>query len=237
MEPFLIISLFIGATAIIIFLSHYFSNKQIIKRSLSKIPFRNVTNLRQNELSKLHGKALHVKAPLIAPYSKRECIFYQIKIQKRVSNGKSTRWKTLVEEERMQEFFIENNGDMVIVKPTKHPKNYKCFLVKDQKQNSGTFNDASPKFEALLRSYNIDSTNWLGFNKTLRYEEGIIEIGEAITVSGIAKWKSLSEPIPEYPYSKIAELESGVNQKLLITDLPETFPPIHKRLRGKRTTL
>ena len=92
--------------------------------------------------------------------------------------------------------------------------------MKDRKQNSGTFNNATPKFKELLRAYSINFENWLGFNKTLRYEEGIIEIGEHITVAGIAKWKSLSEPIAEYPYSKIAELESTDEQKLLITDVP-----------------
>lgn len=215
------ISLVIGSIGLIIFISYYFSKKRIILRALSKIPLRRITNLKQNEVSKLYGKALHVKEPLIAPYSKRECVFYQIKIEQKVSSGKSSRWKTLIEEEQMQDFFIESNGDMVIVKPQKHPKNYNCFLVKDKKQNSGTFNDASPKFESLLSKYNIRSTYILGFNKTLRYEEGIIEIGEHITVAGIAKWKSLSNPLPEYPYSKIAELESSDKQKLLITDLPE----------------
>ena len=221
MNPTIIISLCIVAIILIVLLVYYFSKKQIILRALSKIPLRRVTNLKQNEVSKLHGKALHVKDPLIAPYSKRKCIFYQIKIQQKVKSGKSSHWKTLIEEEQMQDFFIESNGDMVIVKPQKHLRNYNCFLVKDKKQNSGTFNDASPKFEELLNKYNINSTYWLGFNKTLRYEEGIIEIGEYITVAGIAKWKSLSNPLPEYPYSKIAELEGNKKQKLLITDLPE----------------
>lgn len=221
MNSTLIIFLFIIAIITIGLVSYYFSKKQVIIRSLSKIPLRRINNLKQNEISKLFGKALHVKEPLVAPYSKRKCIFYQIKIQQKVSSGKSSRWKTLIEEEHMQEFFLENNGDMVIIKPVKHPKNYKCFLVKDKKQNSGTFNDASPRFESVLNRYNIDSTNWLGFNKKLRYEEGVIEIGEYITVAGTAKWKSLSEPIPEYPYSRIAELEGDSKQKLLITDLPE----------------
>jgi len=54
----------------------------------------------------------------------------------------------------------------------------------------------------------------------LRYEEGIIEIGERITVAGVAKWKALSEPIPEYRYSKIIEIVNDDTQKLIITDLP-----------------
>ena len=126
MNPAIFPILIAIAVIAVIFFSYYFSSKETIKRSLAKLPFGNVTNIRTNELTKLYGKALHVKEPLIAPYSERECIFYQIKIQQRVSTGKSTRWKTLVEEEVMQEFFLENNGDMVIVKPIKSPRNYNC---------------------------------------------------------------------------------------------------------------
>jgi len=57
----------------------------------------------------------------------------------------------------------------------------------------------------------------------LRYEEGVIEIGERITVAGIAKWKTLNQPIPEYPYSKIATLDSFEKQKIIITDMKEVI--------------
>ncbi len=196
----------------------------MIIRTLSKIPSKPTSSLRTNELSKVSGKALHVQEPLLAPYSQRKCVFYQICIQQRVSTGKSSRWKTLVKEERFQDFFIETSGDFVIVKPQEQPKNYICHLVKDTKQSSGTFNDPTPQFEALLRRYHINPETIFGFNKRLRYTEGIIEVGERITVAGIAKWKSLSEPLPEYPYSKIATLESEGKQKLIITDLPEVLP-------------
>ena len=126
-------------------------------------------------------------------------------------------------------FFVDTNGDFVIIQPHNHPRNYICHLVKEQEQSSGTFNDPTPKFEALLKRYNIDSENFFGLNKRLRYEEGIIEIGERITVAGIAKWKTLSEPMPEYPYSKIVKLESEGKQKLIITDLPEVLPNRRRR--------
>ena len=80
----------------------------------------------------------------------------------------------------------------------------------------------------MLHRYNINPSTLLGFNKRLRYKEGIIEIGEHITVAGIAKWKTLNEPLPDYPYSKIAALESEGKQKLIITDLPEVLPN-HRR--------
>ncbi|WP_204344338.1 hypothetical protein [Psychroserpens algicola] len=226
--PF-IIFLIICAFAIIGYLAYYFNGKQVIIRTLSNIPHKPASSLKTNELSKVTGKALHVEEPLIAPYSGRKCVFYQIKIQQKVSSGKSSHWKTLVKEERFQDFFVDTNGDFVIVKPQEHPRNYICHLVKDEKQSSGTFNDPTAKFVALLKRYDIDAETYFGFNKRLRYYEGIIEIGERITVAGIAKWKSLSEPLPEYPYSKIATLESEGKQKLIITDLPEVQPNHRKR--------
>ena len=219
-EP-VIILIFIFIAIIVVYLSYYFSKKNVIIRTLGKIPEKPASSLKTNELSKVTGKALHVKKPLIAPYSERECVFYQICIEQKVSTGKSSRWKTLVKEERFQEFFIQTKNDFVIIKPQEHPRNYICHLVKDEDQSSGTFNDPTPRFQSVLNRYNINPQNFLGFNKRLRYKEGIIEIGEDITVAGIAKWKTLSEPIAEYPYSKIATLESTNKQKIIITDLPE----------------
>ena len=111
--------------------------------------------------------------------------------------------------------------------PTQKPKNYLSYLVVDKKVSSGTFNEPTPEFETLLKNFNIQSTGLLGFNKTLRYTEGIIEIGEQITVAGIAKWKTLKQQIEGYSYSKIAALESTEKQKLIITDL--LFKPRNRR--------
>ena len=225
----IIVTLIICAVAIIGFLIYYYNGKQVIIRTLSKIPHKPASSLKTNEFSKVSGKALHVEEPLKAPYSGRKCVFYQMKIQKKVSNGKSSNWKTIVTEEKFQDFFVDTNGDFVIIKPNDNPRNYICHLVTDKSQSSGTFNDPTPKFVALLKRYNIEPETYFGFNRTLRYEEGIIEIGERITVAGIAKWKSLSEPMPEYPYSKIATLESDGKQKLIITDLPEVLPNKNRR--------
>jgi hypothetical protein len=229
MTPFIIIILAFTVIAIIAYSTYYFKGKQVIIRTLSKIPLKPASSLKTNELSKVTGKALHVEEPLKAPYSGRKCVFYQMKIQKKVSNGNNSHWKTIVSEEKFQDFFIDTNGDFVIIKPNDHPRNYICHLVTDKNQSSGTFNDPTPRFLELLKRYNIEPETYFGFNKTLRYQEGIIEIGERITVAGIAKWKSLSEPLPEYPYSKIAALESYGKQKLIITDLTEVLPNRNQR--------
>ena len=128
-----------------------------------------------------------------------------------------------MKEEKFQEFFIDDRGELIIVRPKGTPRNFISYLVKDHKLSSGFLNDPSPEFDSFLRRHFIEPTNILGFNKTLRYREGIIEIGEIITAAGIAKWKNLSEPIPGYPYSRIAELDNTDKHKLIITDLPEAL--------------
>lgn len=220
MEAFIPIIIII-AFALIIWLIWFFNGKNVILRTLKKLPHKPVGALQTNTFSKVTGKALHVKEPLIAPFSRRKCIFYSMKIEQKKSNGKNSYWKTLINEEKIQQFFIDVDGEFVIVEPQKNPKNYISHLVVDKTQNSGTFNDPTPDFKRLLKTYGIDSENFFGWNKSLRYSEGIIEIGELITVAGIAKWKRLKEPMPEYPYSQIATLEAGEKQKLIITDLPE----------------
>jgi hypothetical protein len=215
--PFLIICLI----AVIIFLSYYFNKKQIILRKLKKFKPKRITQFRTNELTKVTGKVLEVKQPFVMPFSKRKCVAYVIEIRQKVKSGKNSRWKTLVNKEDIQDFFIEKDGELVMVKPSLESSNYFSYFLEDKSVSSGTFNDPSPEFEKVLNDFNVDSSNWFGLNKTLKYTERILEIGETITVGGIAKWKTLNEPISGYSYSKIAALESSKNQKLIITDLPK----------------
>jgi len=219
-EGLVVFLVFSTAFIVIGILAYYFSRKQRIIRALKKFKTNRITQFRTNELTKITGKVLHVHEPLVAPYSKRKCVAYHIRIEHRRSTGKSSHWKTLVSEHDIQDFFIEHRGEVVMIKPTKYPKNYKSYMVSDRTVNSGTFNDPTPEFERLLKHYTINSETILGFNKRLRYTERIIEVGEVITVGGIAKWKELSEPITEYGSTRIATLESDHEHKLIITDEP-----------------
>ncbi len=205
----------------IIIVAYYFSSKQVIIRTLAKTPNKPVGGLKTNSFTKVTGKALHVKQPLIAPFSKRKCVYYKITIQQKRNNGKNSHWRTLISDSKIQEFFIETKGEHVIVRPKLNPKNFKSCLVIDKKTSSGTFNNPTKEFLEVLKKYNIRSDGFLGFNKSLRYTEAIIELEEIVTVAGIAKWKHLKEPVEGYAYSKIAELVSTENQKLIITDLPD----------------
>ena len=222
--------LIFGAIALIIVLSFVFSRKNRVLRKLAKFKHKRTSQFRNNELTKVTGKVLEVETPFVAPFSKRPCVAYIVKVQQRVSTGKSSHWKTLVKKEDIQDFFIEQSGDLVMVKPSMQSSNFYSFMVEDQRVKSGTFNDPSPEFKKVLDDFGVDSETWLGFNKTLKYTERIIEVGETITVGGIAKWKVLNEPINGHHYSKIAALESGPKQKIIITDHPKAITPLDRGL-------
>jgi len=215
---------FIAVAGIIFFLSYYFNAKQVVLRKLKKLPPNRIGSLRTNTFSKIDGKALHINEPLIAPLSKRRCVFYKMKIEQRVKSGKSSRWKTLVNEERIQEFFLEKGSERVMILPKDNPKNYLAHLITDKTSKSGSFSDPTPEFKTLLNFYGIESESYFGFNKQLRYTEGIIEVGEAITVAGNVNWMDLEQPIGEYSYNRIASLSAGDGkEKLIITDHPKAY--------------
>ena len=222
--------LLISVIFIIIFLVVYFNKKNSILRKLSKFKPTRITQFRANELTKVTGKVLQVEEPFIAPYSKRKCVAYVFEIQQNIKSSKGSHWRTLVKKEDIQHFFIKQNEELVIIKPSKETNNYTIYMVEDKKVFSGTFKDPTTKFKNILDRYGIESENWFGFNKTLRYSERILEIGETITVGGIAKWKVLKEKPEGHNYSKVAALESNTEQKIIITDHPNAIKPLGKRL-------
>lgn len=142
------------------FFTWYFSAKQKVKRNLTKLPNKRIISLKNKEFSRVSGKAKSLKEPLTAPLSKRKCVFYKIKIEQETGDEDSSSWKTLVDEERFQEFLLEQNGEYVLVSLNQYPKNFLCHLVVDKKTSSRTFKDPTPKFQTILNQYNIKSAGF-----------------------------------------------------------------------------
>lgn len=209
------------AIIVIGFCVYYFGKKQRILRKLSKLKRKDILQFRTNEPSKVSGKVLHVHEPFVAPFSKRKCVAFEFKIQQQKHSGKNSYWKTLIDEKNIQDFFIEQRGEVALIKPQTEPLNFDIYMVEDKRVSSGFLKNPTPEFENLLSAYGIESANLLGFNKTLRYTERILEVGETITVGGIANWKAVDVTVEGYNYSKIATLESSEHQNIIITDLPE----------------
>jgi hypothetical protein len=219
-KDFLIPILMFLTVVIVGILSFYYSRKNRMLREFKKSRKKSINSIKRNEYAKIIGKAKHVKSPLIAPLSGRECVYYHVIVE--VKNDKN--WRKIIDDVKAQDFFIATNTEMAIVKTSDLDKasNY-VHLVKDFNKKSGFRNDAPEKLEAYLKTYSKKSTGLFGINKQMRYKEGVIELDEAIAVKGICEWKNLSEPIAGYSYSKILTLTGTKKQKLLVTDEPKAL--------------
>ncbi len=208
-------------------ITNYLSSKQTILREFKKSRKKSINSIKENEYAKIIGHAKYVNDPLEAPLSGRQCVYYHVMIE--VKGDKS--WRRIINDVQSQDFFVETATEMAIVKSASIQKSTsKCYLVKDYKENSGFRNDAPEKLKAYLKQHNKKSTGILGINKAIRYTEGIIELNEKIGVKGIAKWKSLKDPIEGYSYSKILTFEGSKKEKLLITDEPKALIRIQNKL-------
>lgn len=209
--------IFIGVLLIIgtiIFISYYYGNKAKILRALKKLDPSSIIHAKENQSVKIIGKISTNNTFLISPLSQRKCVYYKVHVEKNVSRGKSSHWETIIEDSQANDFLIESQGENAYVKM----QNYKSHLIEDSEFKSGTFNDATPKLKEYLNSFGKESEGFLGFNKNIRYKEGILEINEAVAVKGIANWKDPKELNIKDNYSKILVLSGNINDHLILTD-------------------
>ncbi|WP_046757877.1 hypothetical protein [Kordia jejudonensis] len=226
-SEFLVPGLIIIGVAVLIFTGIYFSDKYRILRELKKVRRKQIGSARENEYVKIVGKAKHAGQPLIAPLSKRECVYYDVKIEEK--RGKH--WRTIVDDVRYYDFFISTGTEHAIVHIQKQvPNSKRIYLVTDHSSSSGTFKKTTPEIERYLASHGKKSTGFLGMNRTLRYKESIIELDEEIAVMGIGKWKTVDIPSDGYSDSRILTLTGTKEQKLLVTDAPKAMKRVDRRL-------
>jgi hypothetical protein len=127
---------------------------------------------------------------LTGPLTGRPCVFYRCLVQEYRSSGKSGHWHTIIEEHDSVDFLVEDRSGVARVEVS----GAEPALVLDAHFRSGTFNDARPELEAYLARYGERSTGRLGFNKSIRYREGVLEPGETVAAMGKARLELDSSP-------------------------------------------
>lgn len=225
--PIIVIVIFV--VIVIIVLINSFTQKAIIKRKLRKTPSKEIKDFRNGDVAKIVGKVEFAKKPLIAPLSGRECTYYNILVEKRVSNGKSSSWKKIIKEEVSQDFIIREKDKIAII----DTQNIKSYLVPDKKFTSGAFNDATPNLESYLHKHGHESKGFLGFNKSIRYKEGVLEKGETVAVVGTGKWTETSELVQN---TRVLKIIAQNEIPVFLSDSPDTLEFVSPKKHNITTT-
>ncbi len=188
MEP-IIPLIFLGIAAVIGAVSFFFSDKLKVMRELNAQKATPIANFKHAQIGKIVGRVKKVNLILNAPLSGRPCVFYQVIVEQKVSSGKSTSWKKIIHDQKAVNFMVTDGATDALIELEK----VNAYLVKDVNLKSSTWSPASRKLELYLRQHKTSSSTFLG-QKTLRYKEGILHIGETVAVKGQGLWELEPDP-------------------------------------------
>lgn len=229
MEVFLF--LFVAIVIILIFVFNYFfSKKAIVRRKLKKASFKSLSNFKSGDMAKIVGEVEFAAKPLTAPLSGRACAYYHVKVKQRVQRGKSTHWKTIIENDDTINYLIYDGEYYALIEDS----HIKSYIVKDRNYSSGFLNDATPRLESFLNHNGYESEGIFGVNKTLKYEEGVLEKNEKVAVLGLGMWKDAKEFGLSSDIGKVLAI-SGVEQGYVyLSDDPDTLNKNVNRTQANR---
>jgi len=137
-----------------------------------------------------------------SPLSKKNCVYYKYVVEEKRSSGKSSYWATIASGNKTPPFYIEDKTGKVLVDPKKAFIEIPLDLV----AKSSTFRDPPEKIKRYLTAAGLKYENFLGLNKTMRFNEWIIKPGDKLYVMGVAG---------DNPYVKEATAQKGVEDVMI----------------------
>ena len=174
-----------------------------------------------NQLVEIKGRiAATEQGVLQAPFSGRFAVWCRVTVQELRSSGKSTYWHTILTEVDGRHFHVDDgSGQLARVLP----QAANVILDKQSVSSSGTFKDPAPHVLAFLQSRGKSSTSWLGFNKSMRYEEELLSPGDPLYALGPSR-RDAGPPVQDgyrmAPGSQLV-LFAGVDELLLTNKTEE----------------
>lgn len=127
--------------------------------------------------ARIGGRVSYAGPPITAPLSGRPCAFYELLIEE--AGRRDNIWRTVLRETEGTDFVVQDRSGKALVRA----QGSRIAVVKDHHRFSGVFNRPSPEMQALFDRHGID-TNYLAFDRKLRFREGVLEAGEEAGVVG-----------------------------------------------------
>ncbi|MDF2692203.1 MAG: hypothetical protein K0S65_586 [Labilithrix sp.] len=176
-----------------------------------------------NGLVEIKGRIAPGEQGLVqTPFSGRHAVWCRITVQELRSSGRSNYWHTILTEVDARPFMVDDgSGQYARIMPL----GANVMLEKQNIASSGTFNDAAPHLDAFLQSRGLKSTSWLGFNKSMRYEEEVLVPQDTLYALGPSR-REAGPPVHDgyrmVPGSQLVMFHGmGPDGELLLTNKTE----------------
>jgi hypothetical protein len=156
--------------------SWYWSAATRIRRALRGAKPMSIADAPEGAVVRLDGRVLDGET-LEAPLTGRRCVYYLAIVEEFVAGSTPDSWRELAREARGVSFVIEDGTGRAIV----DPDGALVDVEIDRTASSGTFDEPTAAQAAFLARRDVKLSGWSA-GKTLRYREGVFEIGEPIAV-------------------------------------------------------
>src|SRR2546421_584057 len=180
MEPQVIVGLVVAGIVVVLFLVWYLGAEVRIRRALRKLPRIQVENLDHGQVARVVGEIEPGEQMLQAPLSGRACVFYEVVVEEWKQHGKHGSWREVIRESQAIGFSLHDGSGRAHVAM----RGARLSVIKDATFKSGTFNSASPVLETFLARHGKTSTGFFGFNKSIRYQEGVLVANARVAIAG-----------------------------------------------------
>jgi E3 ubiquitin ligase len=190
-------------------------------RRLYEAPAYRIGELPENTTGAITGMAALLDAHLESPLTKRDCLYYIIKVDRRRWDGS---WKTIILEEAGVPFALVDTSGRAIVDPT----HAEVALVFDPANCSHRRSKIAGPAEREFLARRGHTSVW-SFIRQLRYSEALLRAGTKIAVlgSGVREGDPAATPRDGYRSDPrtLVRLTSSAKYPLLICDDESTSTP------------
>lgn len=145
-----------------------------LKRRMRKLPrAARIADTPLSQDTRVTGTLAYVdgSTPLIAPFSKRPCVAWRIVVER----GDHKRWREIHRSDASIDFVLRDKSGRATVDSV----NLALALDTDAEAHKHIIGRSTPGFVEFCGSLNIDT-----WGQSLRMREGILELGEVVTVGG-----------------------------------------------------
>lgn len=174
-----------------------------------------LSDFKEGEYGKVTGRVVFAGRVLTAPLSGRSCTYYHVMVELNMG-GKNSQWVEIINEEKAGDVILKSGNDYVLV----DTKLVQAYLVKDFQHHSGFLNDANPQLEKYLKQHQTRSIGLFGFNRELRFNEGILGKNEFVAVSGKGSWKKAKTLKINVPAERVLHLYKDGEEPVYLSDDP-----------------
>lgn len=174
-----------------------------IKRLIENTPTSKIRSIAMGFVE-IYGEAIpYDKNILKTPFTQQDCVYYRYSIQELRSSGKNSYWHTIKTDQKKPLFHLKDETGQVLINPDKAHMSIK----KNNTFESSLGRDPPELVKNFLNVNNIRYEGVLfGINKTMRYIENFIAVGDKLYIMGTAT---------DNPYIEEATSDFGIEDIII----------------------